>query len=34
MDAEQRRDQQDCGVRALVALAIARDCSVECFMEL
>ena len=34
MDAEQRRDQRDCGVRALVALVIARDCSVECFMEL
>eukprot|EP01046_Picozoa_sp_COSAG06_P074031 COSAG06_NODE_22436_length_723_cov_1.421474_1_plen_217_part_10 len=33
LDAEQRHDQRDCGVRALVALVIARDCYVECFME-
>ena len=34
MDAEQQPSQRDCGVRALVALIIARDCSVECFMDL
>ena len=34
MDAEQQPSQRDCGVRALVALIIARDCSVQCFMRL
>ena len=34
MDAEQSPSQRDCGVRALVALIIARDCSVQCFMRL
>jgi hypothetical protein len=33
-DAEQRPEQTDCGVRALVALVIARDGSVDDFMHL
>ena len=33
-DAEQRPDQKDCGVRALVALAIGLDCGPEAFMDL
>ncbi len=33
-DAEQTKSQKDCGVRALVALCIARDCGLQCYMEL
>ena len=33
-DAEQTPDQQDCGVRALVALVIAVRCGLVCFLEL
>jgi len=33
-DAEQRPDQKDCGVRALVALAIGIHCGPVAFMDL
>ena len=33
-DAEQLPSQKDCGVRALVALAIGLSCGVECFLSL
>ena len=33
-DAEQRPDQKDCAVRALVALAIGLHCGVEEFLAL
>jgi len=33
-DPEQRPDQSDCGVRALVALAIGLRCGVKCFLAL
>ena len=33
-DAEQTPDQQDCGVRALIALMIGVKCGLTCFLEL
>jgi hypothetical protein len=33
-DPEQQPDQKDCGVRALVALAIGLRCGVHCFLDL
>ena len=34
LDAEQKPSERDCGVRALCALVIARDCGLEEFMAL
>ena len=33
-DPEQKKAEKDCGVRALVALCIAKDCGLQCYMEL
>jgi hypothetical protein len=34
MDAEQKKSQKDCGVRALVTLKIAQDCGLQCYLDL
>ena len=31
---EQKKTEKDCGVRALVALCIAKECGLQCYMEL
>ena len=33
-DPEQKTAEKDCGVRALVVLCIAKDCGLQCYMEL
>ena len=33
-DAEQMPEERDCGVRALVAIAIGLRCGLQCFLEL
>ena len=33
-DPEQQPEERDCGVRALVAIAIGLRCGLQCFLEL
>ena len=33
-DPEQKRSEKDCGVRSLVALCIAKDCGIQCYVQL
>jgi hypothetical protein len=33
-DSEQAKSEKDCGVRSLVALCIAKDCGIQCYVQL